>query len=109
MICNLTIFVIFIIAILLLNIWSKFIPPSAPSPQSDCCTVSDEVLRNYVLKSSVLKTKSIDQLIQDIGPFQNMGDFDFGRAVYAWHGQTLQIQVWTKSNSVEEIIIKEIT
>lgn len=110
--CNLTIFIIFIIIIVLLNLLSKFIPETAPStssPQSDTCTVSDEVLRGYFLKSSVVKTKSIDQIIRDIGPFQNMGDFDFGRAIYAWHGQALQIQVWTNSNSVEEVILQEMT
>jgi hypothetical protein len=110
--CNLTFFIIFIIVIVLLNLWSKFIPETASStssPQSDTCTVSDEVLRDYFLKSSVVKTKSIDEIIRDIGPFQNMGDFDFGRAVYEWHGQTLHIQVWTTANHADEVNIKELT
>ncbi len=101
----------FIIIIILLNLLSNIIPdpaPLAPSPQSDFCSVNDEVLREYFSTPYDLKTKHIDQVIRDIGPFQNMGDFDFGIAVYEWYGQTVHIHIWTNSDIINEIKIKEI-
>ena len=104
--------IIFIIGIVVLNLLCKLIPnPSLPptSPQSDYCHVTDDVLRKYFSSARSLEGKHIDRFVEELGPYQNMGCFDFGQSVYVWHGEMIYIEVWMNANHFREFKIEEIT
>ena len=104
---SLTYLAIFIFAIILLNVISKLIPkPAAISPQSDKCTVADHALRNYFSNPLLLDRKHVNSFIEDIGPYQDSGSFDFGVSVYIWRTETIRIEVWMENDYLRDLEIK---
>jgi hypothetical protein len=102
--------VLFVVAALFVayGMYLSIFPSRVPKLYSE---KSFELLDAYFANVESLQQRYIDDLIAQIGPWQDHADWDYGRYIYRWHTKEAIFEVSTQSGyftGVEKLPIEKI-
>jgi hypothetical protein len=77
---------------------SRILPPVA----TEAAALSTEMLETYFRITS-LAGRHIDDVVADVGTWNQYDDWDWGRVVYEWKRPGLRVSVATQSGSIRKV------